>query len=298
MTRRLFSPSWHSVASLKPRLAPQARVYRHVYRGRIWYVVQDPTAGQYHRLTPAAYELVNAMNGERTVQAIWEQSNQRDEAEICTQNEVVDLLVRLHTAELLQVDTTPDSLALFERYRKKRGAVLRQWLINPLSVKIPLVDPHAFLDRWAPRLAGCFGRAGMLVWLAVVLPALVLAAQHLDELTSNFSDRALSTGNLLVIALVYPVVKLLHELGHAVATRVWGGTVHEMGLMFLVFAPVPYVNASASTAFASKYRRALVAAAGMVVELFLAALALYVWLAVEPGVVRAVAFNLMLIAGI
>ena len=74
--------------------------------------------------------------------------------------------------------------------------------------------------------------------------------------------------------------------------------VHEFGVMFLVFAPVPYVDASAASEFRSKWRRALVGAAGMIVEVFFAALALYVWLAVEQGLVRALAYNVMLIAGV
>ena len=61
--------------------------------------------------------------------------------------------------------------------------------------------------------------------------------------------------------------------------------------MFLVFAPVPYVDASAASEFRSKWRRALVGAAGMIVEVFVAALALYVWLLVEPGLVRALAYQ-------
>ena len=68
--------------------------------------------------------------------------------------------------------------------------------------------------------------------------------------------------------------------------------------MILVLVPVPYVDASARPAFRSKWQRALVGAAGMIVEVFLAALALYVWLAVEDGLVRAMAFNVMLIAGV
>src|SRR6185436_18624209 len=105
-------------------------------------------------------------------------------------------------------------------------------------------------------------------------------------------------GNLLILALVFPVIKLLHELGHACATRVWGGEVHEMGVMLLVLMPVPYVDASASTAFRETQRRALVGAAGMIVELFLASIAFFLWLQAEPGVFRAVLYNVMLIAGI
>lgn len=298
MARKLFSASWHTVADLKPRLNPQARIHRHVYRQQIWYVVQDQAGGRYHRLSPGAYALVLRMDGMRTVQQLWEEANQSARGDICTQNEVVELLVQLHAADLLQADTTPDSAALLARFRHKRMQTVKQWLLNPLSLKLPLVDPDRFLARWAPSVAWCFGWRGAMLWLALVMPALVLAAQHWDELTHNLSDQVLSSSNLLAMAIVFPLVKLAHELGHGFAARVHGGPVHEMGLMFLVFAPVPYVDASSSSVFRSKYRRALVAAAGMLVELMLAALAMYVWILAEPGVVRALAFNVMLIAGV
>lgn len=298
MARSLFSPSWHSVAELKPRLIPQARIQRHVYRGQVWYVIQDQTGGKFHRLSPAAYALLQGMDGTQTVQALWERANSSSAEDACTQNEVVDLLVQLHAADLLQADTTPDSAALLARYRKKRWTTIKQYLLNPMSLKLPLLDPDEWLSRCAPYLAWCFSGWGGLLWLAVVLPALLLAAQNWSALTHNLSDQVLSSSNLLVMAFVFPAVKLLHELGHAFATKVWGGVVHEMGLMFLVFAPVPYVEASSSSSFPSKYRRATVAAAGMLVELFLAALALYVWLLTEPGVVRAIAFNVMVVAGV
>lgn len=271
---------------------------RHVYRGQIWFVVQDQSGGRFHRLSPAAHALLMRMDGTRTVQSLWEEANESANGEICTQDEIVDLLVQLHAADLLQADSTPDSAALLERKRKKRQQTFKQWFLNPMSIKIPLFDPDPFLARWAPRLAWCFSKRGALLWLAAVLPALLLAGSNWSALTMNMSDRVLSSSNLLVMVVVFPLLKIAHELGHGLATRVWGGAVHQMGVMMLVFAPVPYVDASSSAAFSSKYRRATVAAAGMLVELLLAALAMYVWVLAEPGVVRAVAFNVMLIAGI
>lgn len=298
MSRNPFSPSWHSVATLKPRLMPYAVVQRVVFRGRPWYVVQDQTGGRVYRFTAAAYALIAGMDGRHTVQALWERANASEVRDACTQPEVVDLLVQLHSADLLQTDVLPDSAIALDRHQRKRWETVRQWLLNPMSLKLPLLNPDRFLERLMPAVRWCFGPLGGVLWLAVLLPALVLAAQHWSELTHNLSDRVLSSSNLLVMLAVYPVVKLLHELGHGFAAKRWGGTVRELGLMFLIFAPVPYVEASSSAAFPSKYRRALVAAAGMLVELFLAALALYAWLLAEPGVVRAVAFNVMVICGV
>jgi putative peptide zinc metalloprotease protein len=97
---------------------------------------------------------------------------------------------------------------------------------------------------------------------------------------------------------VFPVVKVLHELGHGYATKIFGGAVHELGVMLLMGMPTPYVDASSSASFRKKSRRALVGAAGMLVEVFLAALALHVWRIAEPGAVRALCFNVITVAGV
>lgn len=298
MGRSVFSQQWHNAAPLRPRLLPHARFFPHTYRGRRWYVLQDVAAARYHRLTPAAHLLVSRMDGSRTVQQLWDEACAAGGDSIPTQDEVVELLMQLHAGDLLQCDVTPDAAELFERYSRRRTQKWKQWLTNPLSLRIPLLNPDRFLTRWAARLGWLFGWRGAALWLATVLPALVLAGQHWSELTGNLSDRVLAADNLVVLALVFPFVKTLHELGHGFATKAWGGTVHEMGLMFLVFAPTPYVDASAASTFRSRRRRAVVGAAGMLVEVFVAALAMYLWVLVEPGAVRAVAFNVMLIAGV
>ncbi len=298
MARPLFSQSWHSVAELKPRLIAGARIHRHVYRGQVWYVAQDRAGGRYSRLSPAAYDFVQRMDGKTTIQAMWDACCEGNHGDIPTQNEVVDLLIQLHSVDLLKADVTPDAAALFERYKKRRDQTWKQWLMNPMSIKIPLIDPDRFLTRLVHLFRWVFSPVGLVLWLLVVIPAGLLAAQNWSPLTENLVDRALVGSNLVVMALVFPFVKALHELGHGFAAKTWGAHIHEMGIMFLVFAPIPYVEASASSAFASKSRRMVVGAAGMLVELFLAAIAMYVWVLVEPGVVRAIAFNVMLVAGI
>jgi putative peptide zinc metalloprotease protein len=101
-----------------------------------------------------------------------------------------------------------------------------------------------------------------------------------------------------LIWFIYPFIKALHELGHGYMTRLRGGEVHEMGIMVLVFMPVPYVDASASANFTNPRHRMLVGAAGILVEVFVAALAMFVWVLAEPGLVRAIAFNVMLIGAV
>jgi len=298
LSSRLLSNSWYRVAALKPRLRPHARLHRHRYRGELWYLLQDRASGRVHRFTPAARTLIGAMDGSRTVGELWELANRTLGERAPTQDEAIQLLGQLHAADLLQSDVPPDVAELFSRgERELKARRTRAWG-NPMALRLPLWDPDAFLERVRPLIALAWGRWGAAAWLAVVVPALALLPAHWPELTHNFSDRVLAVDNLLVLYLLFPLIKALHELGHASATKAGGGEVHDMGIILLVLMPVPYVEASAASAFRSKYRRALVGAAGMAVELFVAALAFYAWLLVEPGVVKAVLFNVMLIAGV
>jgi putative peptide zinc metalloprotease protein len=298
MSSRLLSNAWYRVAALKPRLRPHARLHRHRYRGEVWYLLQDRASGRVHRFTPAARAFIAEMDGSRSVAEIWAIANRRLGERAPTQDEVIQLLGQLHAADLLQSDVTPDVAELFSRgERELKLRRTRAWG-NPMALRMPLWDPDAFLERARRWVDLMWSRWGAAAWLIVVLPALFLVPPHWPELTHNFSDHVLAVDNLLVLYLLFPVIKALHELGHASATKAGGGEVHDMGLILLVLMPVPYVEASAATAFRSKYRRAMVGAAGMAVELFLAALAFYAWLLVEPGIVKAVLFNVMLIAGV
>jgi putative peptide zinc metalloprotease protein len=293
----LQSSLWYRVATLKPKLLTRARLHRHRYRGQLWYLLQDPASGSVHRFTSAARLVLAAMDGRRTVEDLWRLAERHLGEAAPTQDDLIQLLGQLHTSNLLATDVPPDALELFERGTKTAAAKLRRSWQNPLAMRIPLWDPGVFLDRFLPLWRRLWGAAGAVVWLAIVLPALLMLPGAWPELTQNLSDRVLQADNLLLLAIVFPLIKALHELGHATAARARGGEVHEMGVMLLVLMPVPYVDASSATVLRSRWWRALVGAAGMVVELFIAALAFYLWLAAEPGVVRAVCFNVMLVAG-
>ncbi len=261
-------------------------------------MLQDRLSGRQHRFTPAAHYVIALMDGKRIFQNIWETASEHLGDDAPTQDEMIRLLGQLHASDLLLCDVPPDSLELFQRYQKHQRSKWRQRLSSPLSIKIPLWDPERFLERWKVLANLIFSWFGGMVWSMVIGGALVAAASHWTDLTMNITDLVLAPSNLLLLFVVYPIIKLLHELGHAFATKRWGGEVHELGIMLLVFMPVPYVDASAASAFRDKKRRMIVGAAGMMVELFLAAIALFVWLSVEPGWVRSVAFNVMLIGSV
>ncbi|KIQ69260.1 peptidase M50 [Wenxinia marina] len=298
MTESLQSPSWYRVADLTPRLRSHAQVHRAVFRSEVWYVIEDHASGAYLRVSEAAWQIIGLMNGRRRMEDIWRTAAEALGDDLPTQHETMQLLIRLHRADVLHADIPPDMGRLVERgardSRTKRLAGLR----NPLAIRVPLFDPDGFVRATHWLVRPLFGWFGLLLWLGVVGTGLVLALADIDALQNNVADRALSAGNLLLVVALYPLVKAVHELGHAYAVRHWGGEVHEIGIMLLVFMPVPYVDASASSGFRNKWHRAGVAGAGIVVELFLAGLAAILWTQLEPGLTRAAAMNVMLLAGL
>jgi putative peptide zinc metalloprotease protein len=260
--------------------------------------VRDELSGHVHRLSPTAHRIVARMDGSLTIDELWALAAQELGDNAPTQDEVLQLVSQLHGSDLLICDTLPDAAELFERHAKQERSKILQFLLNPLSPRIPLWDPDRFLEHTLPWVRPFFGWLGAALWLALVLGAALTAARHWPELADDVGDRILAADNLVLMSLVYPVVKLLHELGHGYAAKAFGAEVHEIGVMLLMGYPTPYVDASGSSGFPSKYRRAVVGAAGVAVELALAALALNVWALVEPGVLRSVCFNVMVIAGV
>jgi putative peptide zinc metalloprotease protein len=289
----LFNPSWHRVAGLRPLVRSHTELRLQAQRGTALHVLRDLTNDNAVRLNAAAYAFVGRCDGRSTVQQIWDAMLAAQPDQGITQTEIIDLLTGLHGRSLLQFDVTPDVETLFHaqdrRVRKRRiGGV------NPLAFRLPLGDPSRLLvplRRLGPVL---FSPLGCVLFLATVLPALLLAAMHWDALTREASKVLQSPGYILLAWLCYPFIKGAHEAAHALALQRYGAEVRQAGITLIALSPVPFVDASASDALRQRSQRALVSAAGILAEIGLASFALFVWLAVQPGWVRDLAFVVML----
>lgn len=298
MLEPLHSETWYRIARQRPTLRDHVAVHVHRYRRRLAYVLKDQLGGGSHRLSGPACGLLGLLDGRRTVDEAWRTLAARAGTAAPSQDEVIGLLARLHSADLLVSDLPPDAAELIERGARKARQKWMGPLLNPMSLTLPLWDPDALLERLRPLGRVVFGWTGAVLLLIVAARSAVLLGQHWDELTRVRTGSLIAPENLPLISVVFVVLKLLHELAHGMAVKRFGGEVHEIGVMLIVFFPSPYVNASAASAFPGRWQRALVGAAGMLVELFVAGLALQLWVVVEPGLVRAVCFNAMIVASV
>lgn len=302
--RPTFHESWYRVALLRPQLAATTQVHRQHFRGQVWYVVQDEASNSFFRLNESAYYFAGLLNGQRNVSDTWQLCNEQLGDHAPTQGEVIQLLGQMYTANLLRCNLTPDAEGLFKRYRSRKRREIQSYLTNLLFIRFPLLDPDQFLDRWVSMFGKIFSLPGVICWLVIIAAGLFFLAGKTSDLLSPAAG-ILNPSNLLPLYLSFAVIKVIHEFGHAFACKHFGrqsgtgGEIHVMGLMLLVFTPVPYVDASSSWAFRQKWHRIIVAAAGMYVELAIAAVAAIVWANTTEGTtVHGIAYNVIFVASV
>jgi putative peptide zinc metalloprotease protein len=297
MQEALTSPHWYRVASLHPRLRPHVSVRMQITRGRAWYVLFNQATGRHHRVNAVAYELVGRLDGRRSVDEVWQLLLDRMGDDAPGQSDVIRILAQMTDAGLVQAEITPDVRALLNIQQARKAKATRAQL-NPLSFRLGLFNPSSMLERMGP-----LGRALWSVWLQWPWLLLVLsmgwvALLNLNEVLAWGREFFLTPAYLAMAWVAYPLMKCLHELGHALALRRYGCEVPEVGVNFFLFMPMPYVDASASNRLTNRWQRAHISAAGIWVELGLAALGALVWFNVEDGWVRQAAFVVMSLGGL
>jgi putative peptide zinc metalloprotease protein len=290
----LFSPQWYRVAHLKVRVGALVRVQRQRWRDQDWVLLFDDATGRQHRINDVAYQFIGRCDGRHTVQQVWDATLEACGDAAPTQDEVIRLLADFNNRQLVQFDRAPDTDALFQR-RQERTQRRRQSLINPLAFRVPLTDPSAWLQSLDPLALALFNRRTFTVWAAAVVAAALAAAADWNALHGYAAVHLLTPRHRALTFICFPLMKAAHELGHALAIRRWGGAVREVGITLLALVPAPYVDASSAAAFRRRLERVVVGAAGIMVELALAAVALTVWVNVQPGLVQDVAFAVMVI---
>ena len=282
--------------AMRLRLAAHITLGSVRQRNQLVYRAHDAVGGRTTELSPIAAELLLLCDGSHSLADLIEVIRAR-QPELDQQQATEEAFAVVGAAEtgglLLPVEPkaggylTPTPASLFWRTVK-----------NPLFARFSLFNPSRLFTALAPLANALFSPVGLVVWLLVVGAGASLAVANWDDLMAHASDQGLQAHNLLWIVLLFPLVKILHETGHGLACKRWGGEVRDFGISLMVFVPIPYVDCSDSTFFIRRRQRIIVAAAGMLVEFVLASLALMIWLISTDELTRVLAFNLMVLTSV
>ncbi|MCP3870588.1 MAG: peptidase M50 [Gammaproteobacteria bacterium] len=289
-----FDKLWESLGSVRFKVRDGVHYHCHQYRGSVWYILEDRLSGRQYRLSESLYELMMKFNGRETLADLW--SGQAEDGS--DRGELLRVMTQLQAAELLIADHPVAPSAQINRWNRQQKQRSRGRWMRPLAPRFPLLDPDRFLRRALPLVSPLFSLPFLLLWLLLMAGGALAAGMHLEPLYDYGASRFSDPRNLLLLWLVYPLVKILHELGHGFAIKRWGGEVHEMGIMLLVFVPIPYVEASVAGVFPERRRRVVVGAAGIMVEAAIAAVAVIAWVNLGPGLLKDLCYDLFVVAGV
>jgi len=301
--RPTFHEAWYRVADLCPRLPNSIEVYRQDFRGQLWYVLENPVNNQFSRISVEAYRFIALLDGRRTVSEAWRICTEQLGDQAPTQGEVIQLLGQLYTTNLLLAELAPDTANLFNRYRKRIKRQIQSYLTNLLFIRVPIFDPEHFLNRWIGLVGKLYSWWGFVLWVLMLSVGIYYVVGNFGELYRR-SAFVLAGDNLILLYLTFAAIKVLHEFNHSFACKKFGiaggtgGQVHVMGIMFLVFTPVPYMDASSAWAFRNKRHRVIVGSAGVMMELFCAAIAVVVWANTSVGLAQTIAYNVIFVASV
>ena len=295
--KRSFHDQFYRIADLRVGLRPGTQVLPQTYRAEPWMVLYEPAHNGYFRARPDTYERIQALQPDKTLGQIWEAQSSQNPVSAPGQEAFFDLIGALYKANLLYVEGSVNDTALLERALRKKQKPLPARISEILFFRLPLWDPEPFLDRNRGAIALIYSWPAVLLWLLVCSFALITFALNSERALSQ-SSNILQIGNLLPLYLCIFTTHILHELSHAALTKYYGGHVRTMGVMLLLFTPLPYADLSSAWGFRDKYKRAAVGAAGMYADLFSGSLATLVWAASPPGFVNEVALNIMFVTAV
>ena len=294
---KTFSESWYRIADQYITLRSGVETHRQYFRGERWYVLKDPYNNSFFRIRPPVYEFIVHLNQKRTVEEVWKDCVERFPEEAPGQEEVIQLLSQLYQANLLQYQAPADTQVLFKRFRKRKEGQIKARFTSFMFPKIPLFDPDQFLVKTLPVIKPLLGSFGLLLWAVVVGFGLKAVMDNSGDLAKPF-EGILSLDNLFFLYVGMAILKLFHEFGHSYICRKYGGEVHQMGIMILIFTPIPFMDASSCWGFRERRRRMIVGASGMLVEIFVASIAAMIWANTGEGTLHQLCYNMMFIASV
>jgi putative peptide zinc metalloprotease protein len=288
-----------------PPLRADLIIIKQFYEGRTFYVVKDPISLQYFRLTAEDYFLATLFDGRRTLSAIRAAYVDRfphlrlDFSEEEISERVSHFANDLGLLQFLSVQGSnlkPRYDAIKRTQSKSKGGFYK--LVNSVFfARFSIYDPDKLFGRMAKPIWWIWTKQSLWISICMVTAALFIVYQKYDA-TGALMSRFFSINNIALIWVTTIIIKSIHELGHGLTCKHFGGEVHEVGVMLLVFTPYFFVNVSDSWVLPDRNKRILISAAGIYVELVLASLATFLWAIVQPGPLQQILWNIMVIASI
>ncbi|MDO5554024.1 MAG: biotin/lipoyl-binding protein [Planctomycetia bacterium] len=273
---------------------------RAVYLGRSYWIVKDPIGMKYFRFQDEEYFILEQLDGTRSLENIKDAFEAEFPPQKITLEELQSFIGQLHQSNLIVAGVPNQGHELLKRRKKRRKQEIMAAASNILCIRFKGFDPDTLLNRMIPWFRWCFHPVTLVFCLLLMLSALILVGAEFDQFRAKLPDFQQFFGmkNIFLLSLCLACTKVIHEFGHGLTCKHFGGECHEMGVMILVLTPCLYCNASDSWMLPSKWQRMAIGMAGVFVECTIAAIATFLWWFSKEGVLHYLCINIMFISSI
>jgi len=301
MTPELPSSETERRKQVKLRVRPDLSIQPQRYEGRTYYVVKDPVSLRYFRFKEQEHFLLSVFDGKTSMDAAQKAFEKRFRPERLTLEDLEQFGMQLMTVGLAQNESPQAGQQLYEHRRKRKRTELLQALTNILYIKIPIFDPEKLLLRMLPYFRFMFTNWFFIVSVSFMLGAVLTVAKNFELFLGRLPSyqEFFNPKTLIYLWAALGVVKVIHEFGHGLSCKHFGGEVHEMGFLILCLSPAMYCNVSDSWTMPNKWHRIIISFAGIYVELMIAALSTFIWWNTSPGTfVNQLSLSLMIVCSV
>lgn len=289
-----------SARALPIRVRPDLSAKKQRYLGKSYWIVKDPVGLKYYRFQEEEYAILNMLDGRRSLDEIKEKFQKEFPPQKITLEELSQFIGTLHRSGLILTGVHDQGYQLYERSLKRRRQELIQAFSNILCIRFKGIDPERILNFLYPFVSWVFTPFTMFISIVMMISAGLLVLTHFDTFYSKLPSfyQFFTPENGLWLAVILGLTKILHEFGHGLTCKHFGGECHEMGVMILVLTPCLYCNVSDSWMLPSKWARAAIGFAGIFVEVWLAAFCTFLWWYSNPGLLHNICLNIMFISSV
>ncbi len=295
-----IQPLGQAAEHLQVRLRPDLVVQPQFYEGMTHYVIKDPLALKYFRFKIEEYFLLQQFDGKQTLQDVKKAFEKKYRPQTISIEDLTRFVAQLHEAGIILIDSPEQAKVLIRRRKKNRWRRIWSFFANILFIKIPVIDPERLLTGMYPYFRWLYTKTFIAVSVLSMLTALSLVLFNWKTFYDKLPDfqSFFNWWTILSFWVCLAIVKIIHEFGHGLTAKHFGGEVHEMGMLFLVLTPALYCDVTDSWLLPNKWSRIWISAAGIYVECFLASLATFVWWYSQPGLLNSLAMATMFICSV
>ena len=279
-------------------LREEVKVRRFVQQGHVSYVLKEPDKQEYYRFSVPQMELIRLFDGVHDLTAVVERFNAESDLYEYDMDAAEAVYHACKDYQVLRRTRQEENVALLERIRDERKKSLLQAKGSILMMRFQLVDPNQWFNRIIDSIRFMWTPTALKLQAAFICLAFTIILFNGARFAQDFTQVYLQTqvSGVVYIWIIALCAIALHECGHGLTCKYYGGDVHEMGFLLLAFQPCLYCNVNDAWLFENKHHKIQVALAGVWVELLLAAVATLVWLVVDIyNPIGYVAFVLMTI---